>query len=74
MEAAHIKYMQEALVRDMIVRYCEDYGTTIPEAMEVIYNSETFQGLEDPRTELYCQSPVYLYDCLEHELKYGKIW
>lgn len=74
MTEVNIKYMQEALIRDLIVRLCGDGGKSLPEAMDLVYSSNTFQMLKDERTKLYTQSPVYVFDCLEHEMKYGKIY
>ena len=41
--------------------------------MKTVYQSELFQKLLDPETGLYLESPLYLYDMLKDELKYGKL-
>ena len=37
-----------------------------------IYNSDTFQKLEDTETDLYVQSPAYIYELLNTEYKTGR--
>ena len=57
----------------LAVMLVEDYRISIPEALDILYNSETYEKLQDPRTGLYFQSPVYVYDFLLQELKNGKL-
>lgn len=40
---------------------------------DVLYNSETFERLNDPATGLYYQSVGYVYEYLNNELKTGKL-
>jgi len=68
-----IEYMNECMARDLAVMLVEDYHISIPEALDIFYNSETYEKLQDARTGLYFQSPVYVYDFLQNELKNGKI-
>ena len=69
----NIEYMNECMTRDLAVMLVEDYQISIPEALDILYNSETYDKLQDTRTGLYFQSPVYVYDFLQNELKNGKI-
>ena len=68
----NIEYMNECMTRDLAVMLVEDYQISIPEALDILYNSETYEKLQDTRTGLYFQSPVYVYDFLQNELKNGK--
>lgn len=70
---SNIEYMNECMARDLVVMLVEDYQISIPEALDILYNSETYEKLQDTRTGLYFQSPVYVYDFLQNELKNGKI-
>ena len=67
-----IEYMNECMMRDLAVMLVEDYKISIPEALDILYNSETYEKLQDERSGLYFQSPVYVYDFLQKELKNGK--
>ena len=46
----------------------EKYAYTMEQAMDALYNSETFARLQDARTGLYYQSPGYVYSFLNSEL------
>ena len=69
-----IKYMQDALVRDVALRLCSEDGKEPADALFTIYMSDTYLLLSDERSKLYTQSAVYVYDCLQRELKYGQIY
>ena len=43
------------------------------EAMDILYNSETYAKLKDPKTGLYFQSPAYIYGYLDKEIKQGSL-
>ena len=65
----NIEYMNECMIRDLAVMLVEDLQISIPEALNILYNSETYEKLQDERTGLYFQSPVYVYDFFQKELK-----
>lgn len=46
---------------------------TMEQAISVVMNSETYQRLLNDATHLYYQSPRYVYDFLDKELKLGKV-
>lgn len=50
----------------------EGNARTMPEALDMVINSETYQRLMDDKTALYYQSPRYVYDFLRNELLFGK--
>lgn len=43
------------------------------EALNIIFNSDTYQKILDNKAGLYYQSPRYVYSFLNNELKTGKI-
>ena len=63
------RYLIECLARDLVVMLIEDYGMGLEKALDVFYNSETLEKLEDSNTGLYYQGPVYVMDFLQEELK-----
>lgn len=65
------QFMIECLTKDLAIMLMEDYGYDAWQALNVIYNSHTYQKLENERTGLYYQSPIYVYDFLNHEMKFG---
>lgn len=46
---------------------------TMEQAISIVINSETYQRLQNNSTHLYYQSPRYVYDFLDKELKVGKV-
>ena len=68
-----IQYMNECMMRDLAMMLIKEYNISLTEALGMLYNSETYKKLQDPRTGLYFQSPVYVFDFLQRELKQGKI-
>lgn len=60
--------MNECMMRDLAMMLIKKYNVSLSEALDVLYNSETFEKLQDERTGLYFQSPVYVFDFLQKEL------
>ncbi|MDR2719414.1 MAG: hypothetical protein LBC03_01235 [Nitrososphaerota archaeon] len=50
----------------------EEQKKTIEQALNIVYNSTTFQKICDIKTGLYRESAGYNYDILQDELKHGK--
>lgn len=47
----------------------EDYGLSVIEALDKIYNSKIYDKLLNSQTGLYLQSPDYIYDYLKAEIE-----
>lgn len=67
------EYQIECTTRDLADRLVGDFSMTVPEALRVVYNSETYEKLINPKTGLYFQSPLYVYDFLKNEVLTGRI-
>lgn len=65
------KYLVNKAVDKMTEYLIQDYKIGIDQAIDFIYNSDTYQKLEDSRTGLYIQSPAYIYQLLDKEYKTG---
>ncbi len=59
--------MSEELIRMLMV----NWHYSMDEAMDLLYNSDTFSRLEDDKTGLYYQSPGYVYSYLNQEITTG---
>lgn len=70
---SNIDYMNECMARDLIMMLMEDQKISMDDAIDTLYNSETYAKLKDPSTGLYYQSPVYIYDYLKQEVTTGKL-
>ena len=50
-----------------------DFQLDIPSALNIVYTSDTFRALSDKETDLYSQSPSYIYEWLKREFLTGKL-
>ena len=73
MSTNDFEYMKEAMAADLAELQSNDLELTIPEALDILYNSETYLKLSDPNTGLYFQSTLYVYSYLQQEISTGKI-
>ena len=65
--------MIEGMSADLAELLSREYDMNIVEALDVLYNSETYAKLTDTRTGLYFQSPGYVYSFLKAEMTTGKL-
>ena len=64
-----LNYLVECIIQDLIRYIIEDNNITIEEAMDIVYNSKTFEKLNDLETHLYYESSAYVYEMLKEELQ-----
>ena len=62
----------QCLSTDLVTILVDEQNKTIEQALNIIYNSNTFEKICDIKTGLYRESAGYNYDILQDELKYGK--
>lgn len=63
-----LQFIINSDVEDMVSMLQEDYGISIIEAFDVVYNSDLYAKLIDTRTGLYLQSAEYQYGYLKEEI------
>ena len=66
-------FMIEELVKELALRLMEERGLSMKQALDTIYNSETYTKVLDLRTSLFSQSTAYVYSILETEILTGKL-
>ena len=66
-------FLVEGIVSDMTKWLMEDRSVSLTDALGIIYNSQTFEKLQNSATGLYSESSAYNYDILISELENGKI-
>lgn len=73
MTTCDFNYMKEAISADLAELLAQDFEMTITEALDALYDSETYTKLCDPATGLYYQSTQYIYSFLKNELTTGQL-
>ena len=66
-------FMIEELVKELALRLMNEHTMTMKQALDTIYNSETYSKVLDLRTSLFSQSTSYVYSILETEILTGKL-
>lgn len=64
--------MQEDICAELVIMLMKRWDSSMEEALDMLYNSETFVQLQNPTTGLFYQSPGYIYAFLENELTKGE--
>ena len=65
-------FLIQRLSVDLAAILVEEQKKTIEQALNIVYNSTTFEKICDVKTGLYRESAGYNYDILQDELKHGK--
>ena len=65
-------FLIQRLSADLTTILVEEENKTIEHALNIVYNSTTFEKICDIKTGLYRESAGYNYDILQDELKHGK--
>lgn len=58
-------YLTDYAISELVGYVMEDTGCPLQQAMDTVYNSELMKQLENEETELYVQSPAYLYELMK---------
>ena len=58
---------------DILSTLVEERGMVITVAFEILYNSDTYQKLLNPTSDLYFQSPRHVLFYLDKEFTQGKL-
>lgn len=66
-------FMIEELVKELVLKLIEEQQMSMNDALDTIYNSDTYEKIQDLETGLFSQSTAYVYAILQRELKEGKI-
>lgn len=69
----NFKYLFEGISSDVVSYLVERDSMSIQEALKTFYLSDTFEKLSDPETNLYIESPAYIYSMLWSELRSGRL-
>lgn len=73
MMAKDISMEVEFLATDLVQMLMEHYEWDMVKALDVLYGSETFARVNDPKCGLYYQGAVYVFSFLKNEIETGKV-
>ena len=63
------RFLINSLVEQLTLMVIEEYNLSIPQALELVYNSQLYEKIMDTDSGLYYQSAKYNYEMLRHEMK-----
>ena len=58
------EYLISNILDHLVVFIMEDEGIGLEESLDKVYGSEVIKQLQDKETELYVQSPAYVYELM----------
>ena len=68
MTQAEYRFVVNHYVEGMVSFLMEDYEMPLLDAFGKVYESDTYQKLQNKRTGLYLRSAAYIYEYLKMEL------
>lgn len=66
-------FLVEYITSRVVEWIMRDQNIGLKEALLLFHNSETFDKLCEKRTDLYIESPAYIYELLKNELCRGTL-
>lgn len=66
-------FLVEYITTRVVEWIMRDQALGLEEALLLFLNSETFDKLCEKRTDLYIESPAYIYELLNEELRRGTL-
>jgi hypothetical protein len=67
------EFLVEFITTKVVESLMKDQGIGLEEALLLFHNSETFEALCDRNTDMYIESPLYVYHILQEEFRRGTI-
>lgn len=65
--------MVDGTTSDLVQMLMQKRHMSMLEALDVVYMSRTYEALSNPKTDLYFQSPGYVYQYLEDDLNSANV-
>lgn len=69
----NFEFLVEYITSRIVEWIMRDNKVGLEEALLLFHNSETFEKLCEKDTDLYVESPAYIYDLLTEEFRYGTL-
>ncbi|MDO5129670.1 MAG: hypothetical protein Q4D64_07090 [Prevotellaceae bacterium] len=59
------EYLISNIIDNLVVFLMEDEGIGLEEALDKVYGSDVIKQLQDKESDLYVQSPAYIYEMMK---------
>lgn len=69
----NFEFLVEYITTKVVEWIIKDQQIGLEEALLLFHNSETFEKLCERKTDMYIESPAYIYDIFQEELRRGTI-
>lgn len=69
----NFEFLVEYITTKVVEMLIKDRQIGLEEALLLFHNSETFEKLCDRKTDMYIESPGYIYEIFQEELRRGTI-
>ncbi|WP_300506005.1 hypothetical protein [uncultured Duncaniella sp.] len=69
----NFEFLVEYITAKVVEWIIRDKNLGLEEALLLFHNSETFEKLCDENTDMYIESPAYIYEIFNEEMRRGTI-
>lgn len=69
----NFEFLVEYITARVVEWLIRDRNSSIEEALLLFYNSETFDLLCERKTDMYVESPAYVYEIFKEEQRQGTL-
>lgn len=69
----NFEFLVEYITAKVAEWLMKDQNIGLEEALVLFHNTETFEKLCEGKTALYIESPAYIYEILQEELRHGTL-
>lgn len=69
----NFEFLVEYITAKVVEWLIKDRNIGLEEALLMFHNSETFDKLCERKTEMYIESPGYIYEIFQEELRRGTL-
>lgn len=66
-------FLLESATAEVVLYIMQEFDLGFEQAILLFHNSETFEKLSNPETQLYIESSEYLFELYRHERLHGTL-
>lgn len=69
----NFEFLVEYITTKVVEWIIRDWNVSLENALLMFHNSETFDKLSQPHTDMYVESPAYIYEIFIKEMRRGTL-